>query len=195
MIPSATADASWKFSLPIPVECRFIVSVIEGLEPKATARGVTVTIAAPETMPPARGEPDELTQVFQSLIENAMKYTLSGTEVTVSVAALDHGPVGMPKEVQGPVVAVALRDYGEGIAQNHIPRLTERFYRVDSARSRKMGGSGLGLAIVKHVMNRHRGVLTIDSSVGQGSVFTVYLPVASSAATAKPPPQRLGHQA
>jgi len=90
--------------------------------------------------------------------------------------------VNMPKFSQGPVVAVAIRDQGEGIAQDHIPRLTERFYRVDSARSRQMGGTGLGLAIVKHVVNRHRGVLSIESTVGQGSVFTVYLPVAGDTA-------------
>jgi two-component system phosphate regulon sensor histidine kinase PhoR len=175
---------------------RAIVSVIEALEPKARARDVTVTLAASEDLPAARGEADELTQVFQNLIENAVKYTHSGTEVTVSVAALERGPVGMPKDDQGPVIAVAVRDHGEGIAQEHIPRLTERFYRVDSARSRKMGGTGLGLAIVKHVMNRHRGVLTIDSSLGLGSVFTVYLPVhAEPGAAAESPPQRLDNPA
>ncbi len=175
---------------------RAIVSVIEGLEPKARARDVAVTLAAPENLPAARGEPDELTQVFQNLIENAVKYTLPGTEVTISVAALQRGPVSTPKDAQGPVIAVAVRDRGEGIAQEHIPRLTERFYRVDSARSRKMGGTGLGLAIVKHVMNRHRGVLTIDSSVGLGSVFTAYLPVREAAAeTAPPSPQRLENPA
>lgn len=175
---------------------KLIGSAIEGLEPKARARNVSVSVAAPATLPLVRGEPDELAQVFQNLIDNALKYTLPNTEVTVSLAPLDTGPVSMPREAQGPVVAVAVRDHGEGIAQEHIPRLTERFYRVDSARSRKMGGTGLGLAIVKHVMNRHRGVLTIDSSVGLGSVFTVYLPVAS--AESEPviePPQRLSRHA
>jgi two-component system phosphate regulon sensor histidine kinase PhoR len=161
---------------------KLLTSAIEALEPRARARNVTVSFAAPESLPLVRGESDELTQVFQNLIDNALKYTLPDTEVTVSLAALDTGPVSMPREAQGPVVAVAVRDHGEGIAQEHIPRLTERFYRVDSARSRKMGGTGLGLAIVKHVMNRHRGVITIDSSVGLGSVFTVYLPVAAAEA-------------
>jgi len=174
---------------------RVITSVIEGLEQKAEAHNVTLTVAAPKTLPTVRGEPDELTQVFQNLIENAVKYTLPDTEVTVSVAALERGPVNMPKEAQGPVVAVAVRDRGEGIAQDHIPRLTERFYRVDSARSRKMGGTGLGLAIVKHVMNRHRGVMTIDSSLGLGSVFTVYLPASGADAGAETPPQRIGRPA
>ncbi|MGE4528729.1 MAG: phosphate regulon sensor histidine kinase PhoR [Rhodospirillaceae bacterium] len=175
---------------------RVIASVIEGLEQKAAARNVTLAVAAPENLPAVRGEPDELTQVFQNLIENAVKYTLPDTEVTVSIAALERGPVNMPKEAQGPVVAVAVRDRGEGIAQEHIPRLTERFYRVDSARSRKMGGTGLGLAIVKHVMNRHRGVLTIDSSLGLGSVFTAYLPAAAAAtAGTEAPQQRIGRPA
>jgi len=156
---------------------RVITSVIEGLEPKANDRNVKVTVVAPDQLPLVRGEREELTQVFQNLIENALKYTNENTEVTVSIAALDRGPVNMPKSSQGPVVAVAVRDRGEGIGQDHIPRLTERFYRVDSARSREMGGTGLGLAIVKHVMNRHRGVMTIDSTIGLGSVFSVYLPV------------------
>jgi two-component system phosphate regulon sensor histidine kinase PhoR len=75
------------------------------------------------------------------------------------------------------MVAVSVTDQGEGIAREHLPRLTERFYRVDAARSRDMGGTGLGLAIVKHIVNRHRGSLEIDSTPGQGSCFTVYLPV------------------
>ena len=75
-----------------------------------------------------------------------------------------------------------MRDTGEGILPEHLPRLTERFYRVDPARSRELGGTGLGLAIVKHIVNHHRGVLDITSELGQGSVFTVHLPMASSAA-------------
>ena len=70
---------------------------------------------------------------------------------------------------------MAVHDRGEGIAREHLPRLTERFYRVDTARSREMGGTGLGLAIVKHVLNRHRGFLDIESNPGTGSVFTVFL--------------------
>ncbi|MBN2752492.1 MAG: phosphate regulon sensor histidine kinase PhoR [Rhodospirillaceae bacterium] len=175
---------------------RVISSVIESLEPKAQARKVTVSVTAPKTLPPVRGEADELTQVFQNLIENAIKYTLAETDITISIAALDRGPVSMPRDTQGPVVAVAVRDHGEGIAQDHIPRLTERFYRVDSARSRKMGGTGLGLAIVKHVMSRHRGVLTIDSSLGQGSIFTAYLPIAQPLSThSDSPSHRLQQQA
>ncbi|MCR6629575.1 MAG: ATP-binding protein [Magnetospirillum sp.] len=75
----------------------------------------------------------------------------------------------------------AVRDRGEGIGKEHLPRLTERFYRVDTARSRKMGGTGLGLAIVKHIVNRHRGALVVDSVIGEGSTFAVYLPSAEEA--------------
>jgi len=76
------------------------------------------------------------------------------------------------------MISVAIADQGEGIARTHLPRLTERFYRVDPARSRALGGTGLGLAIVKHILNRHRGRLTIESEVGRGTTFTVWLPVA-----------------
>ena len=78
-----------------------------------------------------------------------------------------------------PLIAVAVIDHGEGIAQEHVPRLTERFYRVDGARSRALGGTGLGLAIVKHILSRHGGALSIDSEPGKGSTFTVFLPLAA----------------
>jgi len=77
-------------------------------------------------------------------------------------------------------VRVSVRDYGPGIAPEHLPRLTERFYRVDVADSRAQGGTGLGLALVKHIMNRHRGRLSVASIPGQGATFTVHLPIPSS---------------
>jgi two-component system phosphate regulon sensor histidine kinase PhoR len=83
-------------------------------------------------------------------------------------------------------VAVAVSDESDGIPREHLPRLTERFYRVDTARSRDLGGTGLGLAIVKHIMNRHRGALEIDSATGRGSTFAVYLPAASGPTVARP---------
>jgi two-component system phosphate regulon sensor histidine kinase PhoR len=126
------------------------------------------------------GDADELTQVFQNLIDNAIKYGRPGTPVTVSAARIaDAAEVrarlpGLRRAKA--MMAVAVADHGEGIARAHLPRLTERFYRVDAARSRELGGTGLGLAIVKHVVNRHRGSLDIESAPGEGSVFTVYLP-------------------
>jgi two-component system phosphate regulon sensor histidine kinase PhoR len=128
----------------------------------------------------AIGDAEELTQVFQNLIDNAIKYGRPGTAVTVSATRIVD-PVEIKAHLPGlrrakAMIAVAVADRGEGIAREHIPRLTERFYRVDAARSRDLGGTGLGLAIVKHVVNRHRGSLEIESTPGEGSVFTVYLP-------------------
>ncbi|MBT5416084.1 MAG: PAS domain-containing protein, partial [Rhodospirillaceae bacterium] len=123
------------------------------------------------------GDEEELTQVFQNLLDNAIKYGRAGTSVDVSIRRRDQGPAGLGKTPAG-VIAVAVRDHGDGIERQHLPRLTERFYRVDTARSRKLGGTGLGLAIVKHIVNHHRGVMTAESEVGEGSTFTVYLPAA-----------------
>ncbi|NYZ12966.1 PAS domain-containing protein [Azospirillum sp. RWY-5-1] len=151
--------------------------VIAAHELKAAARRIRLTLSAPPGVPPVVGDEDQLAQVFQNLVSNAIKYTREQTEVAVTVSVTDGTAVGA-----GRMVAVAVADQGEGIARTHLPRLTERFYRVDAARSRALGGTGLGLAIVKHILNRHRGRLTIESKVGEGSTFTVYLPVAVEAA-------------
>jgi two-component system phosphate regulon sensor histidine kinase PhoR len=124
------------------------------------------------------GDEEELTQVFQNLIDNAIKYGRAGTDVEIAIRRRDQGPAGLGKTPAG-VLCVAVRDHGEGIERRHLPRLTERFYRVDTARSRKLGGTGLGLAIVKHIVNRHRGVMTVDSEIGEGSTFSVCLPAAA----------------
>ena len=117
-----------------------------------------------------RGDADELTQVFWNLIENALKYGREGGTVKVVMAPVDKGAS----------VRVDVIDEGEGIEEEHIDRLTERFYRVDKGRSRAMGGTGLGLAIVKHIVARHRGTLNIASTIGQGSTFSVTLPAHKS---------------
>ncbi|MEO0546410.1 MAG: ATP-binding protein [Pseudomonadota bacterium] len=117
------------------------------------------------------GKADELTQVFQNLIENSVKYSKPGGFVEVRVEWQRTAPRFLT-----PVWAISVRDEGEGIAPEHIPRLQERFYRVDSGRSRQMGGTGLGLAIVKHILNRHRGRLNIESQLGAGTTMTVLLP-------------------
>jgi len=129
------------------------------------------------------GDRDELAQVFQNLVDNGIKYGRAGSEITVAAATGVRPSYGSDAG-DSPFVSVAVRDCGEGIAREHLPRLTERFYRVDTARSREMGGTGLGLAIVKHILNRHRGFLDIESTPGTGSVFTVFLrphPVATPA--------------
>ena len=119
------------------------------------------------------GDADQLAQVFTNLIDNAIKYGQVGGTVAVTVSADEADPA-----LRGPAIRVAVRDDGDGIDPVHIPRLTERFYRIDTHRSREKGGTGLGLAIVKHIVNRHRGRLRIESRPGEGSVFTVILPAA-----------------
>lgn len=132
-----------------------------------------------DNLPPVKGDEGELAQVVHNLVGNAIKYGAQGSDVTIGLRLAANMPSSIAAGVRGGERALCLsvRDKGEGIPKEHIPRLTERFYRVDSARTRKVGGTGLGLAIVKHIINRHRGVLVIDSVVGKGSVFSVYLPL------------------
>ncbi len=150
--------------------------VVEGLEWRARARGSKVEVAVPEDLPPVVGDASELEQVFQNLIDNAIKYGADRGAVRV-VVQRGRPPPDVAWPGRGEAAAVSVIDDGQGIARDHLPRLTERFYRVDTARSRALGGTGLGLAIVKHIVNRHRGVLTVESSPGRGSTFTVYLPL------------------
>ena len=153
--------------------------VANALSLRAAERNMKIELPG-GSMGRAIGDAEELTQVFQNLIDNAIKYGRPGTAVTVSATRIAD-PVEIKAHLPGlrrakAMIAVAVADRGEGIAREHIPRLTERFYRIDAARSRDLGGTGLGLAIVKHVVNRHRGSLEIESVPGEGSTFTVYLP-------------------
>jgi two-component system phosphate regulon sensor histidine kinase PhoR len=150
---------------------RVLGGVVRTLEMKAAGRGMRILVEMEGDLPPVDGDADQLAQVFQNLIDNAINYARPDSEVRVS-AGVREKPAGM----RGRAVAVTVADRGEGIARAHLPRLTERFYRVDPARSRAIGGTGLGLAIVKHIVNRHRGRLVIESEVGTGSRFTVLLP-------------------
>ena len=146
----------------------------ETLELRAGERDMRIVLAVPPDLPDVQGDRDELAQVFQNLLDNAIKYGRAGTKISVS-AATGRRPAAIGGRGPAGFVSVAIRDRGEGIAREHLPRLTERFYRVDTARSREMGGTGLGLAIVKHIVNRHRGFLEIESTAGEGSTFTVLL--------------------
>jgi two-component system, OmpR family, phosphate regulon sensor histidine kinase PhoR len=141
--------------------------IARALDLRAAERGMAIELVVAPGLPAVPGEPDELAQLVQNLIDNAIKYARTGTTITVTVAP-------SPRLERG--VMVRVRDRGEGIAKRHLARLTERFYRVDKARSCGMSGTGLGLAIVKHVVNRHNGLLEIESKVGRGSRFTVHLP-------------------
>jgi len=145
---------------------------IAALTPLAKLDGITLELNAAPDLPRAIGERDELIQIFQNLIHNAIKYGKQGGHVWVTLG-MTAVPGGRRADQ---MLSVAVRDDGEGIPQDAVPRLTERFYRVDVKRSREKGGTGLGLAIVKHIVNRHQGRLTIESRQGEGTTFTVFLP-------------------
>jgi two-component system phosphate regulon sensor histidine kinase PhoR len=134
------------------------------LRGSGSPRAMDVECVATEGVPPLAGDRAQLSQLFHNLIGNAMKYGRAATPV---VARIDRTPAG---------IVVTVTDQGDGIAPEHLPRLTERFYRVDPGRSRSLGGTGLGLAIVKHIVERHRGRLDIASRPGVGTTVTVTLP-------------------
>jgi two-component system phosphate regulon sensor histidine kinase PhoR len=123
----------------------------------------------PEGLPPVRGDRAQLEQVFDNLLGNAVRYGCDAAGSKIDIAAVGDGSW----------VTVTVADHGPGIPREHLPRVTERFYRVDAARSRESGGTGLGLAIVKHVVERHRGTLEIRSVLGEGTSVTVTLPAAA----------------
>jgi two-component system, OmpR family, phosphate regulon sensor histidine kinase PhoR len=152
-----------------------VEEVARGLELRAAERGIRITRALPPGLPQVQGDRDELAQILQNLFDNAIKYGRPNSDVTVTGGVGDGSAAGM--------AWLAVTDHGEGIPGEHLPRLTERFYRVDRARSRELGGTGLGLAIVKHIVNRHRGRLDIASRLGHGSTFTVWLRISAQEAT------------
>jgi two-component system phosphate regulon sensor histidine kinase PhoR len=154
-----------------PVDLAPIVrQVVDGLQMLARDRGVEIKVAlSPDTLT-VLGDRDELVRALENLIENALKYGAAGKRVDVTVGRAQTR-AGLPE------AHVSVRDYGPGISPEHLPRLTERFYRVDVADSRAQGGTGLGLALVKHVLNRHGGRLTIESTPGAGATFTMHIPL------------------
>ncbi|HTR61068.1 MAG TPA: ATP-binding protein [Candidatus Binataceae bacterium] len=140
----------------------------------AGREGVVLEVQCGESLPKLLGDHDRLHQVMVNLIDNAIKYTPRGGHVTASAREASLNGNGKAT----PAVALAVSDTGEGIPERDIPRLTERFYRVDRARSRELGGTGLGLAIVKHIVQLHQGALKIESRVGVGTTVTVTIPAA-----------------
>jgi two-component system phosphate regulon sensor histidine kinase PhoR len=140
-----------------------IQTAIQVCQPKAAARDITISVDAAEDLT-ASLDATLLEQAFVNLIDNAVKYSDDGSQVLISAAQEKRE------------VTIMFADQGSGIPNKHLPRLFERFYRVDKARSRKLGGTGLGLAIVKHIVQAHGGHITVESSLGQGSTFTVHLP-------------------
>lgn len=146
-------------------------SVAEPLEQKAKQKSMAIKITHEDTIALVPGDDQEIVQIFNNLIDNAVKYGREETDVEVDCKRVANIPdIGLPG------ICIKVTNYGEVIAAKHLPRLTQRFYRIDKGRSRSVGGTGLGLAIVKHLVNHHRGRLTIQSDQDSGTTFSVYLP-------------------
>jgi len=147
-----------------------MLMVRDSLTGRASQRGMAINISdqrADQTQNPVMlGSFDEMTEVFVNIVENAIKYGYENTDIEISMF-----------EVSSNRLQIDVTNYGEGIEQRHLPRLTERFYRVDKARSRQIGGTGLGLAIVKHIVNRHRGSLSVTSTLKDATTFSVIVPL------------------
>ena len=141
---------------------------IEHAATLAERRGCKLEAKIEPDLPPVMGDFGQLLQLADNLIGNAIRYGCSDKDGVVTISVRSDGPH----------LILVVSDEGEGIAPQHLPRLTERFYRVDSARSRESGGTGLGLAIVKHIVERHRGTLEIQSAPGKGTQVSVSLPAA-----------------
>jgi len=162
-----------------PVEINEVLDYVRGsLERVAAERNITIELRPFDSPRFVLGEREGLIQVFENLVNNAIKYGRSGGFVRI-VASREDG-----KE---PLLSISVIDNGVGIPEEHLPRLTERFYRVNVAASRDRGGTGLGLSIVKHVLNRHRGQLRVASTPGEGSSFTVVLPESARGAAKRQP--------
>ena len=177
---------------------RAAADVVDAVSVLSAERNVVVQLEDRETGAPVNGDRDEILQVVQNLVDNAIKYSPTGGTVEIVIRpdiALDEAAAPWSGESRGvgatrlPLLtpdrqtgqrfaAVTVRDHGPGLAREHLPRLTERFYRVEGQKSGERQGTGLGLAIVKHIINRHRGGLTVESAPGQGATFTAYFPVA-----------------
>jgi two-component system, OmpR family, phosphate regulon sensor histidine kinase PhoR len=148
-----------------------IDQALEAERRAAGERGSALVRDVASDLPRVAGDSGQILQLIDNLLSNALRYGEAGTPVTVSARA------------EGSMVRLSISDQGEGIAPEHIARVTERFYRVDTSRSRALGGTGLGLSIVKHIVERHRGRLSIDSELGKGTTVHVLLPVATGPAS------------
>lgn len=155
MRPTATLDLAM-----------LLREVVEGLSAQAETEGVTINLEVPEEPVMVHGDRDELYEVFENLADNALKYGADGKKIDIALTTPNR---------QDYKHLVTVTDYGPGVDAEHVPRLTERFYRVDVESSRKKKGTGLGLAIVKHIVTRHRGLLAIKSKPGQGTRVEVLL--------------------
>jgi two-component system phosphate regulon sensor histidine kinase PhoR len=148
--------------------------IVAGYEPRLAGGGTRIAVEIAQNTPPVVGDADQIAQVSQNLLDNAVKYGREGGTVRLTAGPAVAGQAWPAR----PGVVLAVADEGQGIPRADIPRVTERFYRVDKGRSRAAGGTGLGLAIVKHIVNRHRGQLLIESEEGKGTTVSVWLPLA-----------------
>ncbi len=184
---------------------RAAADVVDAVSVLSAERDVIVRLEDRELSAPVNGDRDEILQVVQNLVDNAIKYSPTAGTVEIVIRpdiALDEAaapwsggsrgdgatrlPLVTPDRDPGQrYAAVTVRDHGPGLAREHLPRLTERFYRVEGQKSGERQGTGLGLAIVKHIVNRHRGGLTVESAPGHGATFTAYFPVADRRDTVK----------
>jgi two-component system, OmpR family, phosphate regulon sensor histidine kinase PhoR len=153
---------------------RLVQRMVAGFEPRLAERRVQLAMRIEPDLPMVAGDADQMAQVLQNLLDNGLKYGRDGGVLRLEAAVAGSG-ARWPNR-RGIVLSVA--DQGVGIPREHLPRLTERFYRVDKGRSRAVGGTGLGLAIVKHIVNRHRGQLLIESEEGKGTTVSIWLPAA-----------------
>lgn len=154
-----------------PVDFSAIVTeTVEQLRASQKERGGDISLDITDNLPSVMGDPGQLRQLASNIVTNAMKYGRAGSPVSV----------GLSPSRSGAMLNLTVADQGDGIAPEHLPRLTERFYRVDSGRSRSVGGTGLGLSLVKHIVDRHRGHLEIRSTLGAGTTVSVLLPVATT---------------
>lgn len=176
LLSLSQVEAKQRSSLKNHVELGSVIEqAINSVSAMANKADKTLSVDVAPNLPVVMGRQDDLIRVLINLLENAIHYSRQHGEIHLT-ACVKRGdnPLGQD------ALMIAVKDDGEGIAAEEIPNLTQRFYRVDKSRSRNMGGTGLGLAIVKHILVRHRGELVIESILGQGSTFSVYLPLASA---------------
>lgn len=174
LLSLSQVEAKERRALKHQVDLKMVIDqAVESVAPIAAKWDKAVIVEIDETLPNVMGRFDDLIRVLINLLENAIHYSRLDGNVQLH-ASIDRGENPLKRDA----IKISVIDDGEGIAADEIPHLTQRFYRVDKSRSRNMGGTGLGLAIVKHILVRHRGELRIESTVGQGSTFTIYLPIA-----------------